>query len=408
MKGRKFCSYLHSSSFRMEKFGTFLRIELKSLSTQSGSFGSDKRIYNFGFKKVTEEIKSKLVYNLFSHVCNKYDLMNDLMSLRLHRCWKNQLVKELDLFLKYHSYKAQEQFYKNEENTLHANEKRETKTNSSNIFSYSKGEIENSHENKTEHCSHDYESVRQNEATKEEGKNFANFSTSRILDLAGGTGDIAFRILEKYEYYLGKTNYRADFINTSKPPFVDTCRTHFDSGEQYMSDEFYQKFFPEIIICDVNKDMIEVGKKRAKERNYEKNITWIIENAENLKSIEDNSIDIVTLSFGIRNFTNIPKALNEIYRILKPGGRFLCLEFCRVNCTLLKPFYNIYLMNIIPLLGKIITNSEDSYKYLAESIQTFLTPDELSQLIHQSSFRNISYSTMTMGIVAIHSAYKIG
>lgn len=235
-----------------------------------------------------------------------------------------------------------------------------------------------------------YDGVHTSEAIDQGEESSANISTCKILDLAGGTGDIAFRILERYKYYLKRMNKGA----------------YFD-GEQGNPDLFYSKFTPEVIVADVNRDMIEVGMKRAKEKNYQRNIKWIIENAENLNSFDDNSVDIVTLSFGIRNFTNIPKSLKEIHRILKPGGRFLCLEFCRVNCSILKPLYNAYLMNFIPLLGKFVASSEDSYKYLAESIQTFLTPDELSQLMHQNSFRNISYSTMTMGIVAIHSAYKI-
>ncbi|ANQ06643.1 DEAD/DEAH box helicase [Plasmodium coatneyi] len=341
MKALQFCSSLHGGYFREKRLGTLLTTGLKSFSTGSDSFGSSERLYNFGFRKVTEEIKSKLVYNLFSHVSNKYDLMNDLMSLRLHRCWKDQLVRELDLFLKYHSYKMQEEIHKSE-------------------------------------------------AIDEGEESSASHSTCKILDLAGGTGDIAFRILERYKYYLKKMNQGSNF-----------------DGEEGHPDKFYARFTPEVIVADVNKDMIEVGKKRAKEKNHERNIKWVIENAENLNSFDDNSVDIVTLSFGIRNFTNIPKSLKEIHRVLKPGGRFLCLEFCRVNCSVLKPFYNAYLMNIIPLLGKIVASSEDSYKYLAESIQTFLTPDELSQLMHQNSFRNISYSTMTMGIVAIHSAYKV-
>ncbi|KJP89054.1 hypothetical protein AK88_01347 [Plasmodium fragile] len=388
MKALQFYNSLHGGYLWEKRLGAILRTRVKSFSTGSDSFGTGERLYNFGFKKVTEEIKSKLVYNLFSHVSNKYDLMNDLMSLRLHRCWKDQLVKELDLFLKYHSYKMQEEIHKSEANWVSQNRKGEKaafwETAPNEGIHFGDGEEGQSGRASRHQGAHPSETIDEGQESS------ANFSTCKILDLAGGTGDIAFRILERYKYYLEKMNQGRCFYGGEDHP-----------------DKFYSRFTPEIIVGDVNKDMMNVGMKRAKEMNYEGNIKWVIQNAENLNSFEDNSIDIVTLSFGIRNFTNIPKSLKEIHRVLKPGGRFLCLEFSKVNCAYLKPIYNAYLMNIIPLLGKIVASSEDSYKYLAESIQTFLTPDELSQLMHQNSFRNISYSTMTMGIVAIHSAYKI-
>ncbi|EUD66863.1 ubiquinone biosynthesis methyltransferase [Plasmodium inui San Antonio 1] len=393
MKVLQFCHSLHGGYFRERRLGAILRTGLKSFSTESDSYGSGERLYNFGFKKVTEEIKSKLVYNLFSHVSNKYDLMNDLMSLRLHRCWKDQLVKELDLFLKYHSYKMQEEIHKWEAKCVSQNRKGEeaasweaasdgeTSPSEGNYFRDGEGQTGSAPRHQRAHPS---------EAINEGEESCANCSTCKILDLAGGTGDIAFRILERYKYFLEK--------------ITQGSSSH---GGQGHPDKVYSRFTPEIIVADVNRDMIQVGKKRAKERNYESNIKWVIQNAENLTSFDDNSIDIVTLSFGIRNFTNIPKSLREIHRVLKPGGRFLCLEFSKVNCAFFKPIYNAYLSNFIPLLGKFVASSEDSYKYLAESIQTFLTPDELSQLMYQNSFRNISYSSMTMGIVAIHSSYKI-
>ncbi|CRG98820.1 ubiE/COQ5 methyltransferase, putative [Plasmodium relictum] len=368
MKFIKFLNYDYNR-FSKKKFGGFLRRKVHLFSTNNSQFNNEK-LYNFGFQKVSEEIKSKLIHNLFSNVSNKYDIMNDLMSLLLHRSWKNELVKELDIFLKYYSYNIHE-ICKNNKTFL--NEEILTEENSVNDnvdYNNIKNEEKEIHENKN-----DTESLSKK-------KRLHNFYKCKILDLAGGTGDIAFRILEKSKHYLKQNNEK-------------------------FSDNFYQKYMPDIIVCDANSDMINVGIKKAKDLNYYNNITWLIENAENLKSIEDNSIDIITLSFGIRNFTNIPIALKEIHRVLKPGGRFLCLEFSKVNCDITNIFYKFYLNNCIPLLGKLVANDKDSYKYLAESIQTFLTPDELSQLIYENNFKNISYTTMTMGIVAIHSAYKL-
>ncbi|SOV75300.1 ubiE/COQ5 methyltransferase, putative [Plasmodium reichenowi] len=325
-------------------------------STQHGQYDKSERICNFGFQKVSEEIKSRLVYNLFSNVCNKYDIMNDVMSLLIHRFWKDQFVKELDVLLKYHSYNIQDYVYQHYKDYSSNNEKIQKK---------------NENISDTNVYSNNY-SV------------YSDIPNYKILDLAGGTGDIAFRILEKSKFYLKKNNQSIPFDHIS-----------------------YQQFLPHIIVCDVNNDMLNVGKKKATTLGYDQNLTWLVQNAENLESIESNSIDVITLSFGIRNFTNIPQALKEIHRVLKPGGRFLCLEFCKVQCHILNIFYKFYLNNVIPIIGKVVANDMKAYKYLAQSIQTFLTPDELAQLFHQANFKNITYTTMTMGIVSIHSAYKL-
>ncbi|CAD2085158.1 methyltransferase, putative [Plasmodium vinckei brucechwatti] len=361
MAANKICTSYHHSYYCRRIQPYLLRNGTNLFMDKGKCFYTNERLYNFGFQKVTEEIKSKLVYNLFSKVSNKYDIMNDLMSFRLHRCWKDQFIKELDLFLKYQCY----------------NTKKKDINDSINVDPYN---TTTNDESMNQNISSDH---------NEKIKNL-NAHKCKILDLAGGTGDIAFRILERYKYFLEKIKI-------------------FDNKNNYdrISEEFYKNPLVNIIVCDVNNDMINVGIERAKNLNLNKNITWLVENAEDLKSIEDNSIDIITLSFGIRNFTNISKALSEMYRVLKPGGRLLCLEFSKVECNAINIFYKFYLNNYIPLLGKYIANNEHAYKYLAESIQTFLTPDELSQLMHQTQFKNISYTTMTFGIVAIHSAYKL-
>lgn len=130
-------------------------------------------------------------------------------------------------------------------------------------------------------------------------------------------------------------------------------------------------------------------------------------NAESLKDIPDNSVDLYTISFGIRNVTNIPQALREAHRVLKKGGRFMCLEFSKVENPLFREVYKQYSFNVIPLMGKIVANDYDSYKYLVESIDVFLTQEEFKKLILEAGFKNVSYTNLTNGIVAIHSGYKL-
>lgn len=130
-------------------------------------------------------------------------------------------------------------------------------------------------------------------------------------------------------------------------------------------------------------------------------------NAEDLKDIPDNSVDLYTVSFGIRNVTNIPKALREANRVLKKGGRFMCLEFSKVQNPLFREFYKQYSFNVIPLLGKVVANDYESYKYLVESIDVFLTQEEFKKLIVEAGFSNVTYTNLTNGIVALHSGFKL-
>ena len=130
-------------------------------------------------------------------------------------------------------------------------------------------------------------------------------------------------------------------------------------------------------------------------------------NAEELKDIPDNSIDLYTISFGIRNVTNIPKALREAHRVLKKGGRFMCLEFSKVQNPVFKKIYQQYSYNVIPVVGKLVANDYDSYKYLVESIEMFLTQEELKKLMLEAGFSNVQYTNLTNGIVAIHSGFKL-
>ena len=224
-----------------------------------------------------------LVQNVFDHVYDRYDLMNDLMSLGIHRLWKKNLLNMM---------------------------------------------------NPT--------------------------SNSKLADVACGTGDIAKLFLN----------------NFSKENSV-TC-------------------------VDPNKNMIKKGKQKLK--NF-KNIDWIIASAEKLP-LKNNSYDYYTISFGIRNTKNLTKALKEAYRILKPGGRFFCLEFSKIQNQNLDFLYKKY-SKFIPSLGKIILGKKEPYEYLIKSIESFVNQDELINLMIKNEFKKCEYRNLSGGIVSIHSGWKI-
>ena len=227
--------------------------------------------------------KKGLVENVFNQVFNKYDLMNDFMSLGIHRIWKKNLISLMNPSL-----------------------------------------------NKT------------------------------LVDVACGTGD------------LGKL-----FLNLT------------DNNSN-------------IYCVDSNKSMIKKGKGKLK--NY-KNINWIIGKAENLP-LKENFCDYYTISFGLRNTKNLNKSLSEAYRVLKPGGRYLCLEFSKIQNSNLELIYKKY-SKIIPYIGKAIVGQKEPYEYLTKSIEKFINQDELIELMKQNKFQNCSYRNLSGGIVAIHSGWKI-
>ncbi|MEI7669030.1 MAG: bifunctional demethylmenaquinone methyltransferase/2-methoxy-6-polyprenyl-1,4-benzoquinol methylase UbiE [Pseudomonadota bacterium] len=184
----------------------------------------------------------------------------------------------------------------------------------------------------------------------------------RFLDVAGGTGDIAFKLLEK--------------------------------GASHVT------------ICDINQQMLNEGRKRADNANIIKNIEFLCADAENLP-IESNSYNIYTIAFGIRNVTHIEKALAEAQRVLAPGGGFLCLEFSQVNQPLFAKIYEQYSFNIIPKIGELIAKDRDSYQYLVESIRKFPPQEKFANMIKEAGFAQVKYKNMSGGVVAIHSGYKI-
>lgn len=260
---------------------------------------------SFGFKEVREEEKSQMVGDVFSSVASNYDLMNDLMSVGLHRLWKDRLVCKLRPFL-----------------------------------------------------------------------------GMKHLDVAGGTGDIAFRILET----LNSVKYRA--------------------LQDVLEDDLQEE--TQIFVCDINPNMLNVGKKRAPERGLgeDRSLVWVEGNAEAL-NFKDNSMDGYTIAFGIRNVTNMEKVLTEAYRVLRRGGRFLCLELCPVEVPVFKQLYDYYSFSVIPAIGELVAGDRESYQYLIESIRRFPYQDKFASMIGEAGFENVEYENLAGGVVAIHSGLKI-
>lgn len=240
----------------------------------------------FGEKSVSPEEKTKLVEGVFSSVASRYDIMNDTMSMGVHRLWKDRFVSMI-----------------------------------------------------RPKMSWDY------------------------VDVAGGTGDIAFRIREK-----------------------TSSKTH-------------------ITLCDINEAMLAKGRDRALDKGYVQNMDYVVGNAEKLP-FENNSKDIYTIAFGLRNVTHIDEALSEAHRILKPGGMFWCLEFSYVEHPIMQKAYDAYSYAIIPKMGKLIAGDEESYQYLVESIRKHPSQKDLAARMEQAGFTNVGYKNLTFGVAAIHYGTK--
>ncbi len=186
----------------------------------------------------------------------------------------------------------------------------------------------------------------------------------RHLDVAGGTGDVAFRVL------------RAGGPHTS------------------------------VTVLDINADMLAVGRDRAEKRRTAEHIAFVEANAEDLP-FEDNHFNAYTVAFGIRNVPRMDVALREAYRVLKRGGRFLCLEFSHVDLPLLDRVYDAYSFHVIPRLGQAVAGDAESYRYLVESIRKFPDAEAFAAMIAAAGFRNTSVTRLSGGIVAIHSGWKL-
>ena len=192
-------------------------------------------------------------------------------------------------------------------------------------------------------------------------KNGRDFS---VLDLAGGTGDVAFRVVE-----------------------AGGLGTH-------------------VTVCDINAEMLEVGRARAAERGVDGIVTFEQGNAEELH-YPDRSFDCVTIAFGIRNVPRIERALEEVYRVLKIGGRFLCLEFSSVDIPGLDSLYELYSFQVIPRIGEAVIGDRQAYRYLVESIRKFPKPKAFASMIEAAGFRRASFTPMTGGVVALHSGWRL-
>ncbi|KAF5461723.1 hypothetical protein F2P56_017798 [Juglans regia] len=208
------------------------------------------------------------------------------------------------------------------------------------------------------------------------------FPGMKHLDVAGGTGDVAFRILET--------------INSVKHRAM----------QDVLEDNLYEE--TRIFVCDINPNMLNVGKKRALERGSgeEKSLIWVEGDAEAL-TFEDNSMDGYTIAFGIRNVTHIEKVLAEAFRVLKRGGRFLCLELSHVEVPIFKEFYDYYSFSIIPALGELVAGDRDSYQYLVESIRRFPPQETFASMIADAGFQKVEYENLVGGVVSIHSGLKL-
>ena len=255
---------------------------------------------DFGFRRVPLEHKQGLVDDVFHSVASRYDLMNDLMSGGLHRAWKDALVTAVN-------------------------------------------------------------PPRARPAPAQEAK--ASARPFALLDLAGGTGDIAFRVLEA------------------------------GGGTR-------------ATVVDINADMLAVGRARAAGRGLDDAITFVEGNAEALP-LPDRSYDAVTIAFGIRNVPRIAAALGEAYRVLRIGGRFLCLEFSTVDVPGLAALYDFYSFNVIPALGRMVTGDREAYRYLVESIRRFPHPEAFAQMMRDAGFARVGFERMAGGIVALHSGWRL-
>tara|TARA_B110000261_G_scaffold89340_1_gene101870 strand:+ start:357 stop:1109 length:753 start_codon:yes stop_codon:yes gene_type:complete len=241
---------------------------------------------HFGFETVPEAEKAKKVQGVFTSVASKYDVMNDVMSLGVHRIWKEAMMDWL-----------------------------------------------------------------------------APRPSQKLLDVAGGTGDISFKFLKR-------------------------------AGSGHAT------------VLDITENMLIEGRKRAEANQVLDSLNWVVGDAMALP-FADNSFDVYTISFGIRNVTCPQEALNEAFRVLRPGGRLMVLEFSQIPVPLAQKAYDFYSYNVIPRMGKLIANDRDSYQYLIESIRKFPNQETFLSMVRQAGFENANYRNLSLGIAALHSGWKI-
>lgn len=197
-----------------------------------------------------------------------------------------------------------------------------------------------------------------------------------ILDVAAGTGDISYKLIAHQQQY-------------------------WNSPE-----ELHNRLG--VTLLDINESILQEAKNKAASLGIDSRlVNFKLSNAENLEAIPDNSKDLYVISFGLRNVPDTKKALSEAYRVLKPGGRFVCMEFSKVENSVLAEVYRQYSFNAIPLMGQLITGDRESYQYLVESIEKFYNQSELLTLIKEAGFEYATYENLSFGAVAIHSGFKL-
>ncbi|KAG0724888.1 2-methoxy-6-polyprenyl-1,4-benzoquinol methylase, mitochondrial [Chionoecetes opilio] len=237
-------------------------------------------------------------------------------------------------------------------------------------------------------------------------------ANTRLLDVAGGTvisekvfisllvlllGDIVFRYIQHLRHASGKTRVGAPAF--SQQPTATTT----DSSSDGDSDSSHPR--NEISVCDISEGMLGVGRKKAQALGYQ-GIDWVCGDAQKLP-FEESEFDCYTIAFGIRNVVDVQKALEEAYRVLKPGGRFMCLEFSHVTNPAMRWAYDQYSLNVIPPMGQVVAGDWASYQYLVQSIRKFPDQETFKAMIEESGFRNVTYENLTFGVAAIHSGFKI-
>ena len=259
---------------------------MSDLSQHNFSADKESQTTHFGFKQVDKEQKVNMVKDVFQSVAAKYDIMNDLMSLGIHRLWKRYTID----------------------------------------------------------CS-------------------GARTGHKVLDLAGGTGDLTARF----------------------------SRIVGDSGQ--------------VILADINEAMLKVGRNKLRDMGIVGNVEYVQANAEELP-FPDNSFDIITIAFGLRNVTDKDKALASMYRVLKPGGRLLVLEFSKPTSEWLNKAYDLYSFHLLPKMGELVAKDAGSYQYLAESIRMHPEQDVLKHMMEAVGFEQTTYHNLTGGIVALHRGYK--
>ncbi|XP_043224469.1 2-methoxy-6-polyprenyl-1,4-benzoquinol methylase, mitochondrial-like [Amphibalanus amphitrite] len=231
---------------------------------------------------------------------------------------------------------------------------------------------------------------------------------TKLLDVAGGTGDVAFRYLTHADLSAGE----AGEVGGVEPAAVDVdleaeaARLGVAPIELDEPVDVTPPSDPTVVVCDINADMLEEGRRRAREAGIEHRLRWVEGDAERLP-FEDGEFDAYTIAFGIRNVTHIDRALAEAYRVLRPGGRFLCLEFSHVPNPLIRWAYDQYSFQVIPPMGTVLAGDWKSYQYLVESIRRFPAQEEFAQMIRSAGFGHVTYENLTFGVVAIHSGFKM-